>query len=152
MRWEKLGLLQTLFVLFFIEVRTRKVYLAGCTTHPTAAWVTQQARNMAWSLQEGMEPVQVLIHERDGKYPPGFDAVFRLGFCAAVTGVAGQESVSRSCSRVGHRSRQVGAEQRRVARHIRSAPPVWRAARFDGWLAGVASPASGHSPASDHTD
>jgi hypothetical protein len=69
--------LQTIFVLFFIEVRTRKVYLAGCTTHPTAAWVTQQARNLAWPLQDGALPVQTLIHDRDGKYPPGFDVVFR---------------------------------------------------------------------------
>jgi transposase InsO family protein len=69
--------LQTIFVLFFIEVRTRKVYLAGCTAHPTAGWVTQQARNMAWPLQDGTAPVRVLIHDRDGKYPPGFDAVFR---------------------------------------------------------------------------
>jgi hypothetical protein len=69
--------LQSIFVLFFIEVRTRKVFLAGCTAHPTAAWVTQQARNMVWHLQEGTLPVRVLIHDRDGKYPPGFDAVFR---------------------------------------------------------------------------
>jgi hypothetical protein len=70
-------LLQTIYALFFIEVRTRRVYLAGCTRHPTAAWVTQQARNLAWQLQEGMLPVQILLHDRDGKFPATFDAVFR---------------------------------------------------------------------------
>jgi transposase InsO family protein len=70
-------LLQTIYVLFFIEVRTRRVYLAGCTTHPTATWVTQQARNLAWPLQEGTLPVQVLLHDHDGKFPESFDAVFR---------------------------------------------------------------------------
>jgi hypothetical protein len=69
--------LKTIFVLFYIEVRARKVYLAGCTPHPTATWVTQQARKLSWYLQDGTVPVRVLIHDRDGKCPPGCDAVFR---------------------------------------------------------------------------
>src|SRR5579859_6616420 len=36
--------LQTVYVLFFIELGTRRVYLAGCTRHPDVAWITQQAR------------------------------------------------------------------------------------------------------------
>jgi hypothetical protein len=79
-------LLQTNFVLFFIEVRTRKVYLAGCTRHPTAAWVTQQARHLAWQLQDGTLPVRVLLHDRDVKFPPSFDAVFRCGLACSVAG------------------------------------------------------------------
>jgi transposase InsO family protein len=71
------ALLQTLYVLFFIEVRTRRVYLAGCTPHPTAAWVTQQARNVAWRLQEGTLSARIVLHDRDGRFPQAFDAVFR---------------------------------------------------------------------------
>jgi transposase InsO family protein len=70
-------LLQTIYVLFFIEVRTRKVYLAGCTRHPTAAWVTQQARNLAWHLQEGTVAARILLHDRDARFRSAFDAVFR---------------------------------------------------------------------------
>jgi hypothetical protein len=71
------ALLQTIFVLFFIEVRTRKVFVAGCTPHPTAAWMTQQARNLAWQVQEGALPVTILLRDRDTKFPASFDAVFR---------------------------------------------------------------------------
>jgi hypothetical protein len=44
--------LQTLHVLFFIEVGTRRVHLVGCTAKPTAQWITQQARQLMWKLQE----------------------------------------------------------------------------------------------------
>jgi putative transposase len=69
--------LKTVYVLFFIELGTRRVHLAGCTAHPTAAWVTQQARQLSWRLHDGAISARYLIHDRDGKFPPGFDAVFR---------------------------------------------------------------------------
>jgi putative transposase len=68
--------LKTLPVLFFLEVGTRRVHLAGCTAHQTAAWVTQQARQRAWTLQEAGTSPRHLIHDRDAKFPPAFDAVF----------------------------------------------------------------------------
>jgi hypothetical protein len=68
--------LQTVYALYFIEVKTRRVHLAGGTAHPTAAWVAQQARNLAWSLQEAGAPPRFLIRDRDAKFPPDFDAVF----------------------------------------------------------------------------
>jgi len=69
--------LRTVYVLFFLELGTRRVRLAGCTAHPTTAWVTQPARQLSWQLQDGALAARYLIHDRDGKYPPGFDAVFR---------------------------------------------------------------------------
>jgi putative transposase len=69
--------LKAVHVLFFIELGTRRVHLAGCTTKPTAAWVTQQARQFSWTIQAGALPVRFLIRDRDGKFPPAFDAVFR---------------------------------------------------------------------------
>jgi transposase InsO family protein len=67
--------LKTLYVLFFIELSTRKVHVAGVTDHPDSAWVTQQARNLA--IQDRLEGVRFLIRDRDSKYPWSFDEVFR---------------------------------------------------------------------------
>jgi hypothetical protein len=66
-----------LSVLFFIELATRRVYLAGATANPNAPWVAQQARNFTWSLACRPAPARFLIHDRDSKFTGAFDEVFR---------------------------------------------------------------------------
>jgi transposase InsO family protein len=68
--------LKPIYVLFFIELGTRRVHLAGGTAHPTGAWVAQQARNLAWRIQDGEVPCRYLIHDRDAKFTAAFDRVF----------------------------------------------------------------------------
>ena len=68
--------LQRLYVLFFIELGSRRVHLAGCTAHPDEGWVTQQARQVTWGLGEREEPVRFLIRDRDCKFTSRFAAVF----------------------------------------------------------------------------
>lgn len=65
--------LQRLYVLFFIEVGSRRVHVAGCTAHPVGDWVTQQARQVAWTLTERPEPIRFLIRDHDRKFTGSFD-------------------------------------------------------------------------------
>ena len=70
-------LLRRLYVLFFIELDTRRVYVTGITANPTGAWVVQQARNLTMVLAERARPVRFLVRDRDTKFTSGFDEVFR---------------------------------------------------------------------------
>jgi putative transposase len=50
--------LRRLYVLFYIELGSRRVHLAGCTSNPDGAWVSQQARQLVWTLPERATPVR----------------------------------------------------------------------------------------------
>jgi putative transposase len=69
--------LKRFYVLFFIELATRRVRLAGITTNPDGPWVTQQARNLLMQLDdEGVYP-RFLVRDLDSKFSREFDEVFR---------------------------------------------------------------------------
>jgi putative transposase len=66
-----------LYVLFFIELDTRRVHLASCTARPTGAWVAQQGRNLFMAVGEQFGARRFLVRDRDAKFSGAFDEVFR---------------------------------------------------------------------------
>jgi transposase InsO family protein len=67
--------LRRYYVLFFIELHSRRVHLAGSTAHPNGRWVAQQARTLVCAPR--FENKTFLIHDHDSKFLASFDDVFR---------------------------------------------------------------------------
>jgi putative transposase len=65
--WTWCGLV-TYYVLFFIHLESRKLYVAGVTPHPDERWMIQIARNVTMAEWGFLAPGQYLIHDRDRKY------------------------------------------------------------------------------------
>lgn len=68
--------LQRLYVLFFIELERRQVWLTGVTAHPNRAGVTQAARNLSMTLDDQGRQFGFSIRDRDTKFVDGFDTDF----------------------------------------------------------------------------
>jgi putative transposase len=68
--------LQTLHVVFFVQLSTRRVVAAEVTAHPDTAWVTQQARNTVMDLGDRGVSIRLLLRDHDAKFTRSFDDVF----------------------------------------------------------------------------
>jgi len=102
--------LKTLCVLFFIELSTRRVHVAGTTSRPDSAWVTQQARNLP--ITGSLEEKHVLLRDRDAKFSGPFDEVFR------TEGIAVVKAPVRAPSANAFAERWVGTVRRECLDHV----------------------------------
>jgi putative transposase len=69
--------LATYYVLFFIQLETRRITLAGITRHPTAEWMLQMSRNATDEESGHLRGQRYLLHDRDTKFCPAFRNVLR---------------------------------------------------------------------------
>ena len=72
--WTQAGLVDY-FVLCFIHLGSRRVYVSGLTAQPDRAWTVQQARNVAMHFAEQPVKPAILLRDYDGKFAPEFDAI-----------------------------------------------------------------------------
>jgi len=71
--WTQWGL-TTYYVLFFIQVHSRRIVLGGIHQNPTGQWMQQIARNVTGCAGE-LTTARYLIHDRDAKYTQTFDEI-----------------------------------------------------------------------------
>lgn len=74
--WTAQGVVD-LYLLVFIHVGSRRIWVSRATAQPDARWVEQQARNMCMAAQDDALSARYLIRDRDAKFTRGFDDVFR---------------------------------------------------------------------------
>ncbi len=104
--------LHRLYALVCLEHHTRRLHIAGVTAHPTAAWATQQARNLAADLGASMDPLRFLIRDRDSKYTEAFDAVFHTEDIEIIKTPVRAPRANAHCERV------IGTLRREVLDHV----------------------------------
>ena len=64
------------YLLFFIDIRTRGVTLAGITTNPSGPWTTRAARNLFLTGSETFKGCKMLVRDRAGQFMASFDEIF----------------------------------------------------------------------------
>ena len=65
----------TQYILFFIDIASRSVHIAGITPHPDNSWMTQIARNITDVSDGFLRDKRYLLLDRDPKYSDAFRGI-----------------------------------------------------------------------------
>jgi putative transposase len=74
--WSKKGLV-TFYLLFVMEVATRRVCFAGCTPNPEEVWMKQVARNLTDAEDGFLEGKRYVLMDRDSKFSVAFRQILQ---------------------------------------------------------------------------
>jgi len=69
----------TYYVLFSLQLETRRVTLAGITTHPTEEWMVQMARRAVDDVDGSLRTMRYVLHDRDTTFCAAFQDTLRSG-------------------------------------------------------------------------
>ena len=66
----------TFYLLFVMELKTRRVHFAGCTTNPNEDWMKQADRELPNCIDGFLNDKEYLIMDRDSKFLASFRSLF----------------------------------------------------------------------------
>lgn len=69
--------LRRYYVLFFIDIRTRRVFYSGITAHPTGDWTSQAARNLFLRHSDALAGCKALVRDGGSQFTAAFDEMLR---------------------------------------------------------------------------
>ena len=71
--------LRDLYLLIFLHVETRRVFIAPTTYHPNEAWVKEQAQAFLDHAKATGLGTAMVMHDRDTKFTASFDDALKAG-------------------------------------------------------------------------